>query len=207
MTTCARIALTAAALASLAACFGPPPPARLAEGEASANPTGLFPEEVALPYADLGMTTDRVDVNGKPARVACRTCHDKLIRPSPKNTMATKLGTFHLGVELRHGDLTCQGCHNPPAFQDYRLAGGQAVTYANVLQLCNQCHGQRVRDYHAGLHGGMSGYWDRTRGPRLRNHCLHCHDAHRPAVLPMQPAPLPRSRTIDAAGGHDEHGA
>jgi hypothetical protein len=81
------------------------------------------------------------------------------------------------------------------------LQDGRVVDYTDVMRLCAQCHGLQARDYERGLHGGMTGHWDLDSGPRLRNHCLHCHDAHRPAIPQVKPAPLPRPRFQE--GPHD----
>lgn len=111
--------------------------------------------------------------------------------------MATKLEGFHAGVELDHGNNTCRTCHNPPTFESFRLANGGTVGYANAMALCTQCHGQIRIDYDKGVHGGMNGYWDLHRGPRQRNHCLDCHNAHRPAVPMVTPAPYPKYRFVE----------
>lgn len=79
---------------------------------------------------------------------------------------------------------------------------------ARAIELCRQCHGPQARDYDHGTHGGMTGYWDTTRGPRLRNHCTDCHDAHSPAIVPVMPAAPPRDRYFGAkshVGAKEDH--
>ena len=63
-----------------------------------------------------------------------------------------------------------------------------------ALTLCSQCHGPQRRDYDHGAHGGMTGYWDRSRGGRQRNHCVDCHDPHQPAYVGGLPVPAARDR-------------
>jgi nitrate reductase cytochrome c-type subunit len=69
--------------------------------------------------------------------------------------------------------------------------------------LCAQCHGPQARDFQHGAHGGMTGYWDLSKGPRRRNSCIDCHDPHAPkypAVMPVFP-PAESGLKSRAAGG------
>ena len=159
-------------------------------------PAPRFPATVNRPYGALAVTTDRKDLLGKPARVPCLTCHD-WVGAQPGNQQASHVAGFHDGVKLGHGNLTCRSCHRVPGFDGFERADGADVTYAQAMDLCGQCHARRVTEYQNGAHGGMNGSWDLSRGPRTRNHCLDCHNAHAPAVGPVVPAPrhLPRPRT------------
>ena len=168
-------------------------------------PVHKYKETVNLTYTEIGMNTDRRDKNGKPVRVRCSTCH-RLLKPDPNNKLATSLKGFHTGVSIKHGTLTCATCHNPPLFETFRLGSGAAVPYRQVMELCGQCHGRQREDYRRGIHGGMAGYWDLDSGPRDRNHCLDCHDPHRPAHDRVVPAPRPRYRFLDSVkrrAGHE----
>jgi len=190
-----RIAGTLLAVV-LSACPGPARPPATVSGDAVSpveNGVPRHPDEVRRPYGVLGTQTGLDDARGKPARIPCRVCHD-LLEPREENRYAVSIGGFHRGIRLAHGDLTCRSCHEPPLFQGFRLQDGRPVDYPDVMRLCAQCHGLQHRDFQRGLHGGMNGYWDRQAGPRVRNHCLVCHNPHRPAFPPMIPAPLPRSR-------------
>ena len=40
----------------------------------------------------------------------------------------------------------------------------------------------------------MNGHWDLTKGGRLRNNCVNCHDPHHPAYPLVQPVLPPRDR-------------
>jgi cytochrome c553 len=77
-----------------------------------------------------------------------------------------------------------------------RLADGQSVAFADVVQLCGQCHGLKLRDFSKGSHGGGRGYWDRTKGPWIRNSCVACHSAHETAYPVVMPAPPPNDRFL-----------
>lgn len=126
--------------------------------------------------------------------VGCATCH--ATRPANRRNRSTEdLDQFHQGLKLNHGRLTCVACHDSQdGYAALHLADGTAVAFADTMQLCAQCHGTQFRDYQHGSHGGMTGYWDRTRGPRERNHCMHCHDPHAPQIAVVQPVAGPRDR-------------
>jgi predicted CXXCH cytochrome family protein len=97
-------------------------------------------------------------------------------------------------------------CHNPADnYATLRLADGTALAFSESMQLCAQCHGPQYRDYQRGSHGGMTGYWDLRRGPRVRNHCQHCHDPHAPQFPKVLPVAEPRDRFPPAQGNptHD----
>ena len=135
--------------------------------------------------------SDRIDVNGTPIGVACETCHG----PSATESWAAREGDdFHTGVEVEHGQLPCDSCHDREDRSLLHLADGRSLAMADAMQLCAQCHGPQFRDYQRGSHGGMSGYWDLARGPRERNHCVDCHAPHAPPVPRVNPLPPPVDR-------------
>jgi formate-dependent nitrite reductase cytochrome c552 subunit len=144
------------------------------------------------PVKILEATTPRVLTgkmlhDGTPETVACATCHATKT-PNPALSNSGELGEFHQGLTYRHGELSCLSCHKADDYDSLRLANNQAVAFRDVMTLCSQCHGPQYRDYEHGSHGGMTGYWDLTAGPRERNNCITCHDPHAPAypkVLPV----------------------
>ena len=190
-------AIAIAALVTLAACSQEP--GQGTDAEAWEAPPARFGTTVHTPHAFLGFTTSKRNLDGQPIRVKCETCH-RVIVPDEKNTLAHKLERFHVGVDVSHGDLTCRSCHNAPAYQDFRLVTGRTVSYTEVMELCGQCHGQQLAEYRHGAHGGMAGYWDLSRGPRDKNHCIDCHRPHDPAIRQVTPAPKARYRFTDAEG-------
>lgn len=160
-----------------------------------AGPTGIRIRPVpGVPT----LATGPVDAQGHQARVACSTCHS-MKTPDRTQRGGKGLATFHQGLELAHGSLTCLSCHNEGDYDTLRLANGASVRFEDVRQLCAQCHATQARDYEHGVHGGMSGYWDTTRGEQVRNQCTHCHAPHAPAFPVMQPTFKPRDRFLPAA--------
>lgn len=151
---------------------------------------------VTIRFAPHRMTVDTElkDRNGSPVTVACNTCH--AVRPAnPQNRTSEDLDQFHQGLRIDHGRQACTACHNPAdGYASLHLADGTSVSVSDSMRLCAQCHGPQFRDYEHGSHGGMNGYWDLSRGPRERNHCVHCHDPHAPKVAVVQPVAGPRDR-------------
>jgi len=128
-----------------------------------------------------------------PALISCSTCH--ATRPPDLSTVsATQLVDFHQGLYYAHGSLSCLSCHNADNYDTLRKADGSAVEYPQTVQLCAQCHGPQYRDYTHYSHGGMTGHWDLTSGPRERNTCTDCHDPHQPAYPRVQPVFPPQDR-------------
>ncbi len=135
--------------------------------------------------------SDVMTHSGKPAEVACTTCHSTK-SPVTITRKSEDLDEFHQGLIMEHGSLTCLSCHNEENYDTLKLADGSEVGFEHVMQLCGQCHGPQTRDYRNGSHGGMSGYWDLSRGPRQRNACTVCHDAHAPAFPQLMPVFPPK---------------
>ena len=163
----------------------------------AAAPTYKYGESVHTLGEFPGVTTGRRDINSKPERIRCATCH-RLIPAQGDDKKAAPPKNFHKGLKLAHGkEMSCRTCHAPPTFERFRLSGGQDLPYAQVMRLCGQCHSGQLADYHKGIHGGMAGHWDLNKGPRDRNHCVDCHDPHRPAIPRVRPAPRPRYRFLD----------
>lgn len=169
--------------------FGP-----AVEGVADLHPVTIH-HPTTLGVAD----TSRTDVLGRPIGVSCVTCHG----PTPDEALVAGLGapeTFHTKVEPVHGDLSCNSCHAEDRTR-LRLADGATLELHEVRRLCAQCHGPQHRDYLAGAHGGMTGYWDLRRGPRTRNVCVDCHAPHAPAITPVRPVLPPRDRHLPTPSG------
>jgi len=183
------------------------PVASMAESAGSNNDTASIYRVVVQqpegpPRVIVGESED-----GLLLTASCTTCHNSR-EPNVKNNSANDLDIFHQGLVYAHGSRSCLSCHNPNDYDTLRLADGQSVQYSNVMDLCAQCHGPQTRDYNRGAHGGMTGYWDLTRGPRVRKNCINCHDPHAPAYQSMTPTFKARDRFLQhpASGedsGHD----
>ena len=152
-----------------------------------------YPTEVHTPTTLGVVDTPLVDVNGTPIGVACATCHG----PDADSAWAARPGEpFHTGTELDHGDLACDACHDPADRGRLHLADGRSLELGDTMQLCAQCHGPKFTTWQNGAHGGMNGYWDTRRGPRLRNHCVDCHAPHAPQIAPVTPMPRAHDRGL-----------
>ncbi len=167
--------------------------------------TDKFSVAINIPDGPLMLATGKKDSFGNPIKVRCETCH-ALRKPNLEIASGKDLKKFHQGQTFNHGDLSCLTCHNPDDYDTLRLADGKALTYRNVMKLCGQCHGPQARDYAHGAHGGMTGYWDLSKGPRKRNNCIDCHDPHSPAYPKVWPVFPPRDRVPPTSGNHGEAG-
>jgi nitrate/TMAO reductase-like tetraheme cytochrome c subunit len=148
--------------------------------------------------------TGLTDADGKPVTIGCATCHTNR-ESNPLAKVGADLPAFHQGLKGAHGNLACVSCHNPSeGYGTLRLADGKALPYPEVMQLCAQCHGPQYRDYQHGAHGGMAGHWDLTKGGRVRNTCIDCHDPHSPKYPTVRPVAGPRDRGTQQQGAGRE---
>lgn len=169
----------------------------------SANEHSVYIRPGRVPRVKTGL----VDDAGNSIDVSCATCHATR-KPNPENRKTDDLDEFHMGLTFQHGSLTCLSCHNSDDYDSLKLADGQRIEFQNVMTLCAQCHSSQTLDYQHGAHGGMSGYWDLSRGPQTRNNCVDCHDPHAPQFPQMTPTFKPRDRflerpTSSEGGQHD----
>ena len=93
----------------------------------------------------------------------------------------------------RHGrNVQCFNCHDPENLDTLKTRDGRSLKWAESTQLCASCHGPTYRDWEIGIHGRVSGHWDRSRGPQQRVECASCHHPHAPQFPSLPPAPAPR---------------
>ena len=166
-------------------------------------PAALHPVVIRHPGNPPKVATGLTNFHGEPVMASCSSCHTTT-EPNLDTRRTEDLDQFHQGLKYNHGNLTCLSCHNSTDYDTLRLADTRPVEFADSVTLCSQCHGSQRRDYDRGLHGGMTGYWDLTRGGRTRNTCINCHDPHAPAfplVLPVLP---PRDRISVPRAAHPE---
>lgn len=161
------------------------------ESRAALSAEALYPVYINNTAAAPKVLADVETFNGEPAMVSCSVCHTTR-EPETSTRKAEDLDEFHQGLVYAHGELSCLSCHNKDNYDTLSLADGTALLYEESIQLCAQCHGPQYRDYQNGSHGGMNGYWDLSRGPRYRNTCTTCHDAHAPAYPQMNPVFPPK---------------
>jgi formate-dependent nitrite reductase cytochrome c552 subunit len=158
----------------------------------STNST-LHPVVIKHPAGPPQVRTSLTNFQGQPVLVSCSSCHTTT-KPNLDTRRTEDLDQFHQGLKYDHGNLTCLSCHNSGNYDTLRLADTRTVEFVDVMTLCSQCHGPQRRDYDRGLHGGMNGHWDLTRGGRTRNNCITCHDPHQPVYPLVMPVLPPRDR-------------
>ena len=173
------------------------------EGEAGdRGKPAKFPVHIRRPDGPPVVELKEPDALGRVGRIACATCHS-VRPPDRKNRSPADLDEFHTGMPFRHGTLVCYSCHNPDDADTLRLADETPVEYRDVMRLCAQCHSPQAGDYQRYSHGGVNGYWDLTRGSRVRANCIDCHDPHVPRFPQMLPTFKPHDRFL--VPKHDHH--
>jgi len=184
----------------------PPTGGALETDWAAFEPGGdqIYPVTTKLPDGPPMIHLGIDPATGQAIMASCTTCH--ATRPAdPSNGLSGDLDEFHEGMVFSHGNLACLSCHNADDYDQLQSANGVAIAYPQVMTLCAQCHGSQYTDYTHGAHGGMNGYWDRTRGPVQRHTCIDCHDPHSPAFPSMLPTFKPIDRGLNDAGQHNDH--
>ncbi len=166
-------------------------------GVESANPPKKkFPVTIRKPAGPPQVDTGVKDVHGQPITVSCNTCHANR-KANFANKTAADLNEFHAGLNMAHGSVSCLSCHNSTDYDALKLADNTRVEYSEVMTLCAQCHGSQMKDFEHGVHGGMNGFWDRSRGPQTKNNCIDCHNPHAPQFPKMRPTFKPRDRFLE----------
>jgi hypothetical protein len=130
----------------------------------------------------------------------CSRCHADR---TPDVTERT-LTQFHTAKILRHGNLGgwCHRCHTKDDLDRLHLSDGTKVGFDEAYELCGSCHGDKLRDWKAGIHGLTTGFW---LGERERRSCPACHDPHQPSFAPMKPEHPPAlPRTVSATRTRSE---
>jgi hypothetical protein len=124
-----------------------------------------------------------------PGVFPCSDCHDPTL---PVKTKRRTLKTAHQEIELHHDEehRWCLDCHDTTNRDVLHLASGETVPFEESYRLCGQCHGDKYRDWRAGVHGRRTGNWDGEKQYLL---CVSCHNAHSPHFAPLTPeAPPPK---------------
>ena len=116
----------------------------------------------------------------------CMDCHEDL----ETNREPREMEDFHEEIVLYHGgeDRWCLDCHDPLNRDVLRLANGSPVPFEESYRLCGQCHGEKYRDWRAGVHGKRVGSWS---GKKTYMLCAHCHNPHDPRFKPLAPMGTP----------------
>jgi formate-dependent nitrite reductase cytochrome c552 subunit len=127
----------------------------------------------------------------------CYVCHEKGKPPTLRfdTNQVLVIPKEHADVVMGHGshgrNNNCFNCHNETNLELLQTRDGRPVKLSDSPQLCGSCHGPTYRDWEAGVHGRVSGYWDQKLGPAERKQCVNCHNPHSPKFPGRKPAPGP----------------
>jgi hypothetical protein len=116
----------------------------------------------------------------------CSACHAGL----PVNRTRRELTDMHTDIVLKHDEAHrwCLDCHDATDRDALHLASGERVPFEESYRLCGQCHGEKFRDWRAGVHGRRVGEWNGHKSYLL---CAHCHNPHQPRFKALEPRPAP----------------
>jgi hypothetical protein len=116
----------------------------------------------------------------------CSGCHASLA----VNRTRRELTEMHTDIVLKHDEQHrwCLDCHDPLNRDVLHLASGEPVPFEESYRLCGQCHGEKLRDWRAGIHGRRVGEWNGHKSYLL---CAHCHNPHQPLFRSLAPRPAP----------------
>ncbi len=142
------------------------------------------------PQAPKPQAGDRVEVPPPPFSEGifpCSSCHKDM----KVNRTRRTLTEMHTDIVLKHGDahLWCLDCHDADDRDRLHLASGERIGFDESYLLCGQCHGEKLRDWRAGVHGRRTGDWNGRKQYLL---CANCHNPHQPRFQPIEPKPAPQ---------------
>jgi hypothetical protein len=87
----------------------------------------------------------------------------------------------------------CLDCHDLEDRDKLRLASGALVPFTESYRLCGQCHGDKYRDWRAGVHGKRIGMWDGAKTYLL---CVSCHNPHSPGFKGVEEIEVEGKTTV-----------
>src|SRR6185503_19128510 len=101
----------------------------------------------------------------------CSDCHNP--KDLPPNPTRRQLTDAHDDIVLKHDEehRWCLDCHDADNRDRLHLASGEPVKFEESYRLCGQCHGEKLRDWKAGVHGRRTGQWNGSKQYLL---CAHC---------------------------------
>jgi hypothetical protein len=143
-------------------------------------------------YADL--VREKEDLSD----FKCYVCHDKKEPPVLKfdDQHNVVIPEEHAeSIKMGHGSHNrnnlCFNCHNETNLLTFSIRDGKELKFGESSSLCGSCHGPNLRDWEAGVHGRINGYWSRQQGEARRLDCVNCHNPHSPRIPSRPPAPPP----------------
>jgi len=167
-------------------------------GHSEPQPPIALVESAVTNTATVRQSTAQVKAaGGDTSGVECYTCHERQktpqIRYDTNNNLV--LPKEHEDLVMNHGrnkrNNTCFNCHSYTNLETLLTRDGRTLKIEQSTLLCGSCHGPTLRDWEVGVHGRVSGFWDRTLGAATRQDCVSCHDPHNPAFPSRKPAPGP----------------
>lgn len=158
---------------------------RMSAQNAAAGPGAATPQQPARRAAE-----EHLEVPPPPFSdgiFPCSGCHASM---TPNRTRRV-LSDMHTDIVLKHDEehRWCLDCHDADNRDFLHLASGERVPFEESYRLCGQCHGEKLRDWRAGVHGRRTGEWNGAKTYLL---CVHCHNPHQPRFRPLEPKPAPR---------------
>ncbi len=116
----------------------------------------------------------------------CTDCHEKGAEFDRTRRELSQHDEIKLEHDAEH--RWCLDCHDADDRDKLRLASGDKIEFSESYRLCGQCHGDKYRDWRAGVHGRRTGMWN---GKKTYLLCVHCHSPHSPQFKPLRPSPPP----------------
>jgi hypothetical protein len=110
----------------------------------------------------------------------CSGCHDG---KEKVNTSRRVLGFHDEQQSIFAHDAEhrwCLDCHDAVKRDQLHLTNGDLVQFTESYRLCGQCHGDKLRDWRAGIHGKRIGMWEGLKTYFL---CVNCHNPHAPLFM------------------------
>jgi hypothetical protein len=116
----------------------------------------------------------------------CTECHADM----EANLERRELEDFHDDIIFKHDEENrwCMDCHDANNRDMLHSASGELIDFKESYMLCGQCHGPKLRDWRAGIHGRRTGNWNGQKKYLL---CAHCHDPHAPKFKKVKPEAAP----------------
>lgn len=143
-------------------------------------------------YADL--VREKADLSD----FDCYVCHDKKKPPVLQFDAQHNIvipdehaESIRMGHGTHNRNNLCYNCHNEANLLTFSTRDGNELKFAESSRLCGSCHGPNYRDWEAGAHGRINGYWDHQLGEARRLDCVNCHNPHSPRIPTRAPAPPP----------------
>ena len=153
-------------------------------------------------YADLVKAEE--DISG----FDCYACHDKAkpVALAYDDNRKIIIAKEHENIVMRHGrherNNNCYNCHNEQNLELLQPRDGRNLKFPESTHLCGSCHGPTFRDWEAGVHGRVNGFWRANLGEKTHKDCVNCHDPHAPKYPARQPAPGPHYLHGDPKPSH-----